>query len=244
VTQMNGTAVVFDFDGTLTPKSYISLFRVIEQNAGFSQEILAKADAMRSRYLPKATSGSLTPDEEIAWFDETIGLYSEARLTREKITESLATVRLRDGVKDCLRFLKRKNIPVAIISFGISNFILAVLIHNQADHLVDAIYSTNLKFDKGFVSGYDAKSVVLPSTKGFCSQAFANLFAVPDKNVFGIGDSAIDAKLSQFKENLLGIARDEKDREKLSQYMETVVITEAFYPVQEWLSEKINAATK
>lgn len=231
---------VMDFDGTATPKSFVSLFKVIEDNAGFSPEILKRAGEMRNKYLPRAVAGQLTEEEERQWFQETVTLYTDGGLNEKKIRASLAAVKLRPGFVECLRFLKNENVPVAIISYGVEYFIHVVLANNKASELIDAVYSAVIDFDSdGLIKSYKPETVVLPRNKGIMSCRFAYLFDVDFENILAVGDSGGDAHLGYLKKKRLGIAKDEKEKVKLEEFMGTVVITEDFEPVQRWLNSKI-----
>lgn len=233
--------VVSDFDGTFTLKSSVSLFNIVDNGGGLTAENLVRAKEMRERYLVKHLEKTLTKEGERNWFHETIGLYAASGLTKKKIYEILSGVKVRPGVRDCLRFLKHKNVPVAIVSYGIEYFIHVVLANNKISELVDAVYSAELIFDeKGLVTGYKPETAIFPDNKGIFSCRFANLFAVAFENILAVGDSGGDAHLGHLKENRLGIAKDDKEKEKLQQFMGEVVITEDFQPVQEWLEKKLN----
>lgn len=231
-------AVVLDFDGTLTPKSWVSLFNVVDKSGCLPKDIADQGLAMRERYLPKMKAGGLTRQEEYQWFDETIALYVRAGLTMEKIKEVLAPVKIRNGVNKFLDFIKTYNVPVAIVSYGVKQFISAVLDNNIA--VVDEIYSADLIVsENGLVTGYHPKTAVFPYTKGDFSRQFADCHGVPHENILAIGDSGGDATLGHLKENRLGIAKDEQEEKKLEQFMGGVVVTENFEPVCDWVWNKI-----
>lgn len=234
---------VVDFDGTVTPKSWISLFSVVDHHCGFAPEILENAQLLRKKYLDKAVAGELTKEEERRWLHETIDYYIEGGLNQSAVRRSLEQVKVRTGVGGCFRFLKQNNVPIAIISYGIEYFIHTVLAKNKISELVDAVYAAELVFDRnGFVIGYKPETATFPDNKGIFSQRFANLFGVDFENILAVGDSDGDTHLGYLKENRLGIAKDEKEKEKLNQFMGEVVITEDFKPVQKWLEEKVRAA--
>lgn len=230
--------VVCDFDGTLTPKSVNSLFDVMD--GMLTKEASARAVAMRDGYLPKALSGSLTPQEGRAWLRETIGLYIESGLTKSRIKDVLRKIHLREGAAEFLKFLKIRGVPIAIISYGVVEFIRTVLVFDGVSHLVDKIYATKLISDEdGLVTGYEPETYVLPDNKDEYSRAFADIHSVPYENILAIGDSGGDRKLGHLKENRLCLARDEKEGQKLELFAGTVAVSDTFFPAIEWLTSKI-----
>lgn len=230
---------VFDFDGTITPKDN-SLFKTIDNSGMLSLEFLERAKRMRDFFLPRALSGELTFEEEKDWFFQTVDLYADSKLSLEQMGKILTNVRLREGVSLTLRLLKHWGIPVAIISYGFAEFIEIVLSHCKLNDYVSEVFSARLKTDAcGFICGYHDKTVVLPANKGEFSRKFAARYAVPYKNILAVGDSGGDKRLGHLKENRLGIAQDEKEALKLKEFMGEVVVTETFWPVLNWLSEKL-----
>ncbi|MCL5017204.1 MAG: hypothetical protein M1155_00860 [Patescibacteria group bacterium] len=115
-------AVVFDFDGTLTPKHYVSLFNVVERGV-LSEKYLRETAVLRNRYMPKAMNGIITHEEEVAWLEENINIFIKAKTTIKQIEHALKDVRLRSNAVDCMLMLKYKCIPMAIISYGVRQFI-------------------------------------------------------------------------------------------------------------------------
>lgn len=234
-------AVVFDFDGTLTPKHHVSLFNVVEQGV-LSEEYLRKASVLRNKYLPKAMNGTIIHEEEVAWLDENINIFIEAKTTIEQIKDALKNVRLRSNVVDCMALLKYKRIPMAVISYGVWQFIEIVLQNNHALPLIDSIYATKLEIDKetGLVIGYNSNTILLPNQKGIASAHFAKSVRVQENGIFAIGDSLVDSLLGNLKENRFGIAEDEKQLERIKPVMGECAITQDFSPVISWLINKID----
>lgn len=234
-------AVVFDFDGTLTPRSYVSLFNIVEKGV-LSDHYLKETGILRNKYIPKAMNGTITHQEESAWITENIDIFRKAGTTMDQIKNALKDVRLRSNVVDCMALLKDKRIPVAVISYGVLQFIETVLKNNHALELVDSIYAAKLEIDKstGSVTGYDPNTILLPHEKGIASVHFAKSVRVQESNILAVGDSLVDSLLGSSKENRFGIAENEKQLETIKNVMGTCAISQDFSPVIDWLLNKID----
>ena len=229
--------VVLDFDGTLISKYLQSLYDLINDQGGLNEECLMIARNMRKYYISKSI---LTAEDQEKWLYNLISLYVKSGLSLYKIEEILRSVKLRDGAVDCLLFLKEKNVPVAIVSYEIFEFIDVVLRNNRVKELVSGVYSAKLLVDNsGLVLGFNPETAVYPANKGKFSCFFADRCGVPYENILAVGDSGGDARLGHLKENRFGIAWDKKERELLEPFMGEVAVTENFYPVTEWLIRKI-----
>lgn len=234
-------AVVFDFDGTLTPKGK-SLFATIDEH-GLSPEGREAQQKIHGQLIHKATAGNLTPEEDLYWLEESIKNYIRYGLTYEKARAVLAAVPLREGVLDCLRRLWQEGVPVAIISYGIRPFIKMVLQRHgsSAFGFIDRIYAAQLKTDPDtnrFV-GYDAETFVLQSTKDVWSLKFANWCDVPYDHILAVGDSGGDKLLGHLRSNRLLIANDKAQAIQLEPFAGDVAITDGFDPVTVWLRMKM-----
>lgn len=238
--------VVFDFDGTLISKSYGSLYDVIDSNGGVTPECKARAEKMRKYYLALAHTGKLTRKYQEKWLVDSLKLYVDSGLSIYKIREILSRVKLRTGVRDCLLQLKARGVPVAIISYGVFQFIEEVLLHHGLKYLVDKIYSADLKLanDKaGTVIGFSKETFIFPFNKGAASREFAYKHGVPYENILAVGDSPNgDKELGHLMENRLGIARDKSEKERLLKVMGSAMVTESFNPVTDWLLDRIDSA--
>lgn len=233
---------VFDFDGTCISRSYKSLYDVVDSQGGLTAECIELAEKMREYYIQRIVAGTLTKREQEKWLADAIGLYVRSELTYSKIGGLLAPVRLNSGVKDCFRMLRQRNIPVAIVSYGIFDFIEIVLSANDCLDLVDRIYSAHLIFGpKGQIAGFEPASAVFPHNKGEFSRIFARRHNVPYQNILAVGDSPKgDAKIGHLKKNRFGVAANESEREKLLTVMGTALVTESFEPVTKWILKKID----
>ncbi|NCN52929.1 HAD-IB family phosphatase [Candidatus Wolfebacteria bacterium] len=237
--------VVFDFDGTLISNDYVSLYNVVDQAVvGFdAEEYKDKVNKLRNKYFAIVKRRKLTVKEQTEWFNRTIELYFEFGLTKQEAKDILRTVKLRDGVKECLEMLKEENIPVAVISYGIKDFIEFVLEVNGVSHLVDKIYSAKLrtfKYDVGIITGFYKETLILPRDKKRAAHEFAKKHKVPYKKIIGVGDSIHDDGLGDTKNNRFGIANDEDKVKLLQRCMGTVSREETFSDVQKWLEKKLD----
>ena len=231
-------AVVFDFDGTLMPKEFISLFNVMDCALG---EVHRKEiENLRIKYIPKILSRQITPEEDMIMVTRPAQIYIESRLTICQMKKAIAKVNLRQGVTKTLQFLYEQKIPVAIISYSYLQAIELTLTKHGIGHLVSKVYGANLVFKNGIVCGYRPETFVFSKNKGLFSRQFAKRYDIPDKNILAVGDSGADCYLGHLKENRLGLAQDEAEKEKIQKFFGEVVVTENFDPVLEWLKMKIN----
>ena|SRR3989338_4116914 len=233
--------VVFDFDGTLIPSEYISLFFVIESvlNKNYQEEI----QRVRNTYVPKILSLTVTPEENMLLITSPAEIYIKSGLTISQAKQALKIVNLRRGVLETMAFLHSQGIPIAIISYSFRQFIEIVLEENKAGNFISQIYGANLVVKNGLICGYRPETFVFSETKGVFSRRFARQHSVPAENILAVGDSAADFRLGYLKENRLGIAGSEQEKEEVKKFFGEVVITENFDPVLEWLKRRLNTQT-
>lgn len=235
-------AVVFDFDGTLTPKKFVSTMAIVDQAGLLSPGALQNMEVMRKSYLGLYSSGQLSDDKEREWLQRTAAQYAQDRLSVAGAHQALAAVTLRPGVKECFQWLEDANVPVAIISYGIQPFIDSVLDHHGAGLLVQLIYACRMvtSGDGSCYVDWIKNTAVSPGDKGEKSRRFAELFGVSPEQLLAVGDSRGDRCLGFLRENRLGLADHAADAAKIAPIMGEVVITEDFSPVQAWLRNKMD----
>jgi HAD superfamily phosphoserine phosphatase-like hydrolase len=237
--RVTDVTVVLDFDGTLISKDYVSLYNQVERTA-MTPEGLEAGRLLRDKYIGRMHDRQLTNEEELEWSAESLQLYIADGLTTAKTESALKHVRLRPGVVDCLNWLKSLEIPVAVVSFGVVQFIEPILRRCGITHLVDQIYASYLTANRnGRFVGYLPGSLVVPSNKDVFCRQFADRHGRPFSAQLAIGDSSADVLLGPSQENRFGIAKDEADRDKLRKFMCDAAVTEGFHPAVEWLMRRV-----
>ena len=232
--------VVLDCDGTLTPKSLGSLFRVVDTHA-LPPEAEPDFKVLRDRYIPLAEVGKLSPELQIEWLAETFEIYIRHRLRREAWQLAIASsVTFRPGVMGALVALHAAGVPTAIVSYGSIDFIEHALEIEGAAELVTEIYATRMRHDaSGLVVGYERETFVTQENKGEWSLRFADAYGIPHGNLLAVGDTAGDRYLGHLKEHRFGIAKDEAERAKIAPYMGETVVADDFAAARAWLSGKL-----
>lgn len=231
--------VVFDFDGTLTPKD-ASLIMVVDR-ACLPEPLRDANELLRQVFLKRAGVGPTTPEEEKERIGTTLEAYTDCGLMVGEWKRALNGVRLREGTAETLRKLTGRGIRVGIISFGVADFIESVLESKGLSGAVHRIYAARLICDKfsGSVLGYKTESIVHSFDKNVWSAKFAGEFDIAPDRLIAVGDSTGDRNLGLTQELRLGIARDDKEMGILAPYMGRVVVTEDFVVIDEWINEKI-----
>ena len=231
--------VIFDCDGTLIKRPY-SLMSIVDEALNESDRQVM--NALRERYFPKIFSETLTVEEARELITLPISIYIGCGLTTVKIKKVLSKVSLRRKVEETFKFLNKQGIPIAIISFGIKQFIETVLEQQKVRKYISGIYAADLSIKKETICGYEPGTVVITENKGVFSEHFARQHGVPAKNILAIGDSMVDQNLGYFRYNRLGLAETEEEKQKIKKYFGEVVVTEDFGPVLEWLKKKFKTA--
>jgi phosphoserine phosphatase len=232
--------VVFDFDGTLTPKSLGSLFKIVDTTA-LPPEAQPDFKVLRDRYIPLANTGKLSPGLQLELLAQTFEIYIRHRLTRDRWMAAIAgATRFRPGAIETLSALHAAGIPTAVISFGSTDFIEHALDLCGAGTCLTEIFATSMRHDAdGLVIGYDPASFVTHENKGEWSREFAMAFGIGFENLLAVGDTAGDRRLGHLRQNRLGLAKDEEERSLLSPHMGMTAIAEDFTPARAWLSAKL-----
>lgn len=235
-------AVVFDFDGTLTNVKD-ALVKLVDQGA-MPKKALRELDALRAKYFTPTMAGHLTPEQQDHWLAGTFDVYVRYGLTLPEAYKAIDHVDMRHGVRLCLSELRKAGVPVAIVSYGVRQFIRRVLSRQGLfNGSFDAICAADLSVDPvtRTVIGYRQDTLVIPANKGDWSRRFADAHGVPYGNLLAVGDTHGDATLGHLKENRLGLAASEEDAAKLRACMGEVHVTDTFHSVSGWLFDRMGS---
>ncbi|MBI2099139.1 haloacid dehalogenase-like hydrolase [Candidatus Uhrbacteria bacterium] len=238
--QKDPIGVVFDFDGTLTPKHYGSLITVVEKCC-LPEGEAEKAERIKKLYFRKAALGPVAPSIERRLIRTALQSYAECGLRREQWQRSLNEVKLREGVADKIRELTGRGIRVGVISFSVADFIERVLELNGLGGAVHRVYAARLIHDKRnkTVVGWNSRTLVHPFDKGIWSMVFAKHYGIAPERLLAVGDSIGDYMLGLRQELRLGIAKDKEEANTVAPYMGEVITTEDFSQVGDWIDKKI-----
>lgn len=233
--------VVFDFDGTLTPKEYGSVIAVVEHSC-LPEPLKKRVERIRKAYLKIAAHGPVAPAMERRLIAESLRVYAEAGLNRLVWQAALAGFRLREGVMHKIRELTGRGIRVGIVSYGVADFIEHALHINGLGGAVHKVYAARLFHDgaTGNIIGWNKHSVVHPFDKCVWSACFARHYGIAPDRLLAVGDSTGDRLLGLHNRLRLGIAKDEEEAKRISPFMGETVVTEHFSPVGDWIDRQIS----
>jgi phosphoserine phosphatase len=210
---------------------------------------LAASEAARSelqrlneKFMPLFNSRLMGEREEISWLAAEVDIYVKHGLTVASAESALEHLKFRDGVGECLEMLSDLGVPVAVVSWGIANFIEAALRAKGLLQFVTDVFALRLIADRtsGAVIGFERGTVVVPSNKGRWSRQFADGLGVSRRRILAVGDTLGDRHLGSSRRNRLGLAHDETDAAKIGPVMGEVIVTDGFRLATEWLKFRLN----
>ncbi|MBI2627254.1 MAG: HAD-IB family phosphatase [Parcubacteria group bacterium] len=233
--------VVVDFDNTLISNS---LHYRVEESGILRKDLHAELFGLRNQNL--ARLDELTDEESYNWAATAIEAYVNSGLSMEDIEKVLEGVKLKEGVVEFIDFLGESNIPLAIISSGIDDFIRIILRKHSLSFSINEVFATKLITDfndfgrsYGRIRGFNSGSVVTPGNKRDFSLYFSEIFQVHRDSILAIGDSSFDRNLGHLKRNRLGVAETQGKAERIAPFFGEVIVTDHFVSVQEWVMRKI-----
>ena len=156
--------VVIDFDRTITAKDSQDSWDAAAIMLG--EDFKQKSYKLYQKYRPIEQDYTITYKEKNKameiWYKACMDLYYEYGLTKEKLEESVqkSELKFRDGMKDFLKEMHQKNIPVIICSAGIGNVIELYLKAQNCYYDNMYIISNFLTFDEnGQIEEYKNKLI-------------------------------------------------------------------------------------
>ena len=184
--------VIFDMDGVLT--DVYSSWRYVHNFFNTSNDKSVEA------YL----KGEID-DMEFIRRDATLWRENGKAIKKEKLAEILSDVHLIKGAKECIGYLKKKDIKTAIVSAGLD--ILAERIGKELG--IDYVYSNGISADEnGFLTGYGIIGVKLKA-KDETVKSLAKKIGIVYNNIVAVGNSCFD--IPMFEMAGLGIAFNPDD---------------------------------
>lgn len=229
--------VLIDFDRTMS--TYIgpngsrgdSCHGIFE--SGLHPSLLARAQALNSRYYPIEVSPSLSRDEKVphmeAWYSGVNGLLVEGGRTRQDVVAcvSRANIALRQGVRQLLDLTAAAGVPVVIFSAGVGDVLQEVLRQQYGAlrsnvHIVSnwCVWSSH-----GVLTGWSAPLIHM-FNKDSAHLRRSDLYAqlATRRNTILVGDSLGDAAMSDGMDSSVllkfGLLNDGVDA-LLPQYVDT-----------------------
>ena len=150
--------VVADFDRTITDYDSATCWSVLSDAYFASPDYVKEASLLYSKYRPLEISSEIALDiknkamEE--WFLKHMDLLVKYKMGEEffrKVFHNLDHMKLREGAKEFLTFLSENDIPIIIMSGGITNIIEKFLVLNNCYYDNIHIISNRMVFDEDFI---------------------------------------------------------------------------------------------
>ena len=140
----NNYYIVIDFDKTLTSDESVTSWGLTAKSNGIGPDYTEKRMALFNKYRPLELNPTLTDDVKSKymqeWITAHIELFFEYHLKETALKEAVQKDYLifRDGAKEFLYEMSKRNVPVIIISAGVGNVIYEFL--KYQDCLYDNVH--------------------------------------------------------------------------------------------------------
>jgi phosphoserine phosphatase len=195
--------VVFDMDGVLT--DIYSSWKYVHDFFNTSNEKSVYA------YL----KGEID-DMEFIRRDAALWKQNGRALKKEKLVEILSDVSLMHGAKECISYLKKRNVKTAIVSAGLN--VLAEKVGSELG--IDYVYSNGINVDEnGFLTDEGIVGVKLKA-KDETVKKLAEKTGINKASIVAVGNSCFDVPM--FEVAGLGIAFNPDD-ECVKKYADVVI---------------------
>ena len=203
---LNHLYIITDFDHTLTTKNSQNCWGIISTIPNISKEYIKQSKENNDLYFPIEQDDSINNDIKNKmmkkWYEEHAKMLIKYNLKEKDINEASQndSIILREGVIEFLEFTNKNNIPVIIISAGISNIIEGVL--KKHNCFFNNVYVTSniFKFENGKLKSLRNK-IIHSLNKGKIDIPTKIKEIIKEKDeVIIIGDNIDDSKV-KIKEN-------------------------------------------
>ena len=195
--------IVTDFDKTLTLGSSSTSWSILSKSNLVPSEYIKERQELYDYYRPIEIDETL--DLKIKsklireWFKKHLDLLVKYKLSEDVINyaaKNLRVMSFRDGAKEFLENMYKRNIPVIIISAGIGNFIEQFLIKNNCMYSNIFIVSNFIKFKDGIASGVINDNLIHSLNKNEVSlpSDIKELIKLRE-NIILLGDNISDIKM-------------------------------------------------
>lgn len=219
--------ILIDFDRTLTTYQSKSSWGFLDNTQNIPKEYFEERDKLFEFYRPielDTTMNEHTKSHHMEkWWLETIKLFTKYKISKQLLnreTKKPDFMEFRKGAKEFLKTMHKNNIPVIIMSAGISNFIEEFLKNNNCKYDNTYIIANKLTFKDDIVHGISGPIIHSSNKQEInLSKEIINKIKERPKTIL-IGDTITDANMTKNKkEDTLKIGfLDEKIDENLENY--------------------------
>ncbi|MEF2175487.1 MAG: HAD-IB family phosphatase [Candidatus Absconditabacteria bacterium] len=187
--------IIADFDGTIT-QGGDNTWKIVNNNKGVNREILQITQDLKDYYQPIENNTEISDEQKESmmreWWIKQLNIYSQFELHKQVIKDVIRTndeIKIRDGISWLFEICNELDIPVIILSSGISNIIDELLEKEEINFPQTFIVSNQLTFDE----------------EGFCKPINEDLIIhLENKNLDQIPSSILNQTGNRDKIILLG----------------------------------------
>ena len=153
----NNYYVVIDFDKTLTSGESVTSWGLTAKSNGIGPDYTEKRMALFNKYRPIELDTSISDDVKTKymqeWITAHINLFFEYHLKETALIDAVKKDYLifRDGAKEFLYEMSKRNVPVIIISAGVGNVIYEFLKYQKCLYDNVHIVSNFIEFENDVI---------------------------------------------------------------------------------------------
>jgi len=199
--------VLTDFDRTLTLGTTDSLWKMISKSNMVPKEYIEARNTLFNYYRPYEIDETLDLEKRSKlmseWWRKHVNLLIKYKLSESAVKDVInnsGMMRFRDDAKEFLQGMKKRNIPVIIISAGIGNFIKQFLVMNECYYDNVYIVSNFIEFKDGLATGISG-NVIHSMNKNEASLPEPIKKVISERpNIILLGDVVSDVLMAKEKE--------------------------------------------
>jgi len=182
--------LISDFSKTFTTADMPTIWSVFAKSGTLGQEYIDERNTLFDTYAHFEQEGNIEKTEE--WFLKHMELFVKHGLTLEQIDTLIMDDQYfapRGWVAEFLDEIQEKDIPLYIVSSGVSIFIERWFALRY-DYAPDIIIANDLVIEDGKVVGIDPESIICPLDKSIELE-----FEHGEQEIILIGDNTEDTKI-------------------------------------------------
>ena len=200
--------IITDFDHTLTEKESKSSWGVLETLKTLNENIKNKLKDNKNYYLPLENNLNINENKRKKfmkeWTNNNLKILTSSNINKEEIKKASFkkdAMTLRKGVKEFFKYTYQNNIPVIIISAGITDIIENFLKTNNCLYKNITIISNEIKYKNNIFKGFKNKTIYT-SNKHKVKQPYK----IKKEKVILLGDNISDSLMApKNKKNIIKI---------------------------------------